>query len=669
MDARGLRLREGQLSLRNLVVVSLLSCLWGAAPARADFFDYLYVDANAGGASGGHVAVRFGDDVYHFRNAEDSSLRMVREHFDFFRYTYTVFQNRTIHLSRIEVDPETWERLESRFNTRHMIEQEHFDALAWQRSDVRLLERMAQRHARGEPEAPVGLEGEGADAAPALRGARFFGAAGEREEAPTLATLRGRVIARHGDDFLAERLARVDAELARLEYDGSETRPEEPLSKARLPSPRYAFSRRFADLATARLAFEVLGRAAPLRPEMRRVVEGSEGSLDAGERAALAAWGKRLEGDLVELVASRRPDLGYPLLLGMARLLVVADSLRSGQLAVLDAFPSEAATLPAAELGARDLFLKEIGVYARDELAFAKQRVLASGELRERDYNELEGAANRYLEVRGALEFQRPVRVYRERLVPQGELGAPARLLRPGDPDAVTTALDTARRRERESVRTLRDLYGYGLVTNNCVSELFATINGAFEPTEVAERLGARVDPGISLRLIPFVSFGAVVREYRISGVGEIPSYRRARLAEMYAHENPALVYLREANTLSSSVYRQNPEDPLFLFFTDDAVLPRPVFGALNLLAGVGEALVGLVSWPLDGGRAIRSGAKGVLYSLPELAFFNIRKGTLEYGRSTAHRTGLRLTEREGRAPSGHQERDTESRRIGHNGG
>ena len=28
-------------------------------------------------------------------------------------------------------------------------------------------------------------------------------------------------------------------------------------------------------------------------------------------------------------------------------------------------------------------------------------------------------------------------------------------------------------------------------------------------------------------------------------------------------------VYLREANTLTSTVYRRNPDDPLFLFFTD----------------------------------------------------------------------------------------------------
>jgi hypothetical protein len=111
----------------------------------------------------------------------------------------------------------------------------------------------------------------------------------------------------------------------------------------------------------------------------------------------------------------------------------------------------------------------------------------------------------------------------------------------------------------------------------------------------------------------------------------------------MYAQENPLHVYLRETNTVTSTVYRRNPDDPLFLFFTDEMVWTRPVFGALNLLAGIGQTLSGLLTWPLDGGHALRAGPRGALYSLPELAFFNIRKGSLDYGRSTAHRTGLEL--------------------------
>jgi hypothetical protein len=625
------------LSWGRLLAAAGLALLAGAGSARAELFDYLYVEANAGGASGGHVAVRFGDDVYHYQNAVDSSLRLVREPFDFFRYAYTVFQNRTIHLSRIDVDAETRARLERHFNARHLIQQEHFERLAWRRADVALLERMQA----GGPAA-------GHDAQPALRGVRFFlseEGARSRAEAPPLVALRARVARSHGRAFLDERLAGLARELSRLE-PAPEPSDSLPLSRDRLPPARRSFAQRFAELASGRVALEVLSRARPLRPAMQRVVPGPEGSLGPTERAALAGFARKLEADLSRLVASRRPDFGYPLLLGMARLLVVDASLRSGRITVLDAFPLDAPTLPPASGAGRELFLRELGEYARDELAHSRHHVLAGDDLVERDYNELEAAANRYLEVREAREDGREVRVQRGRLVPQGELAAPARLLPTLPPAVLEAALRAARQRERQSTRALRQLYGYGLVTHNCVSELFDTINGAFEPGEVSQRLGARVEaPGGSPRLIPFVAFGAVTREYRISGVGEIPSYRRARLAEMYARENPIRVYLREANTLTSTVYRRNPADSFFLFFTDDTVLPRPLFGALNLLAGMGEALVGLATWPFDGGHALRSGATGALYSLPELGFFNIRKGTLEYARSQAQRTGLRLAQ------------------------
>ena len=57
----------------------------------------------------------------------------------------------------------------------------------------------------------------------------------------------------------------------------------------------------------------------------------------------------------------------------------------------------------------------------------------------------------------------------------------------------------------------------------------------------------------------------------------------------------------------------------------------RSVFGAVNLGAGLLRSLLGLVALPLDGGRGLRSGLSSVLFSLPELAFLNIRKGYNDY--------------------------------------
>ena len=91
------------------------------------------------------------------------------------------------------------------------------------------------------------------------------------------------------------------------------------------------------------------------------------------------------------------------------------------------------------------------------------------------------------------------------------------------------------------------------------------------------------------------------------------------------------MVALRESNTFSSTLYAYNPDDAFFVFFTDDSLVLRPVFGLFNTAAGMGQSVLGFLSWPFDAGKNLKSGATGVLMSLPELLFFNMRKGSYKY--------------------------------------
>ena len=99
----------------------------------------------------------------------------------------------------------------------------------------------------------------------------------------------------------------------------------------------------------------------------------------------------------------------------------------------------------------------------------------------------------------------------------------------------------------------------------------------------------------------------------------------------MYQQENAFLAYLRESNTLSSSLYQFHDKDSFFIFFTDDKILPRPLFGAINTVAALGQTLYGLLALPFDSGKNLNSGIMGMAMSIPELVFFNIRKGTYQY--------------------------------------
>ena len=96
----------------------------------------------------------------------------------------------------------------------------------------------------------------------------------------------------------------------------------------------------------------------------------------------------------------------------------------------------------------------------------------------------------------------------------------------------------------------------------------------------------------------------------------------------MIAADDSAWVRLRESNTWTSTLYRPDERDSYFVFFTDESVLWRPLQGVANLLAGFGKAGLGLARLPFDGGRDMSAGLRGAVFSLPELAFFNIRKGS-----------------------------------------
>ena len=58
--------------VRFAILVLSLSLSLALAPgaAAAATFDYLYIESNEGGSSGGHAAVRLGDDTWHFQYAE-----------------------------------------------------------------------------------------------------------------------------------------------------------------------------------------------------------------------------------------------------------------------------------------------------------------------------------------------------------------------------------------------------------------------------------------------------------------------------------------------------------------------------------------------------------------------------------------------------------------------
>jgi hypothetical protein len=188
--------------------------------------------------------------------------------------------------------------------------------------------------------------------------------------------------------------------------------------------------------------------------------------------------------------------------------------------------------------------------------------------------------------------------------------------------DAVLArALVTSRAAERRQRARLEKQYGYDLVRRNCVTALFETLADA----------GVGTATGAPLDFIPVVASAHLARRLPVREATPLPSRRELTLAVQRVREPALVVALRESNTLTATAYRRNPDDSLFLFFTDGAAAMRPLLGALNLGVGLGASAAGLATLPFDAGHLLSAGARGALFSIPELAFVNIRKGSYDH--------------------------------------
>src|SRR5262249_28031869 len=155
----------------------------------------------------------------------------------------------------------------------------------------------------------------------------------------------------------------------------------------------------------------------------------------------------------------------------------------------------------------------------------------------------------------------------------------------------------------------LRARYAYDLLDRNCATELIRTLDGCFvDDAAVAAALGARLEPGGGLTFIPFLLDREVTDRLRVKQSEAIPSHRLSACQELARRDRGLATALRESTTFASTIYTPRREDGAFLFFTDDALLTRPLAGAANLGYGIVRGLGGLFAAPFDGGQELKAG-------------------------------------------------------------
>ncbi len=579
-----------------------------AAPAPR-VVDYLYVEANEGGSSGGHVALRLGDETFHFQHEPSGLLRLRRDDSEDFRYRYGVLGNRAMHASRVALPESSYAELRWRFNERYLREHAIIARRDALRDDRELLDLLVARR-RGEPHADLRLRGAGF----------FFPADASVLPSPDVRALDARIATTYGPAFLTRRAAELRQAIATL-APSTTPRPDDVPPADGYPRFATTFAERWRDLLSELVAIDVLASARGLRDEAPSAAAGP--ALEHLERAALARTADATEDALLRLLVSDRPDRGFALLVGIARLEALRASVRTGRLVVLDAFPPDVEVVRTPRRGHADALRGMLGE-AQADVAHARTALHDDGPMSEAALTALEAAASRAGELERAVDGG-DLRVATGPMLPSRE-AAWSEWVEPAVDDAdLVRARDVAAAVERRYEAALHERYGYDLVGRNCVSELLATVAGA------GVEIGDRPDVPWPLDVVPFVSARAVDERWHVIERTTEPSFRTARLEELYRREPRLLAWLRETNVLTSTIYRRNDEDSFFVLFTDDAVATRPLFGAVNVVAGLGAGAVGLALVPFDGGRTLAAGVRGVVFSLPELAFVSLRKGSFDW--------------------------------------
>ena len=371
-------------------------------------FQFIYVDANVGGSSGGHSALRINNTIYHFQYFPDGLFKLVRERWPYFRYIYNDLENRTLYVAHIHIKPNDLQTLQAHLDRTYLIQEAHMARLGELSADAQLLKDLSRGHFRMS-----------------IHGAGLFSFDSASDEVST--QLRSAVIDTYGEKYLERTMETLDRELSKIPLVVPDIEPIS-INNDIYPPPVKSLSKKYAENRLKRTALFVLDGALPIRKieltDMDRFIRpGDRRGLTKNERKKLSAYAETLKTSVIHLAASNRPDWGYPLLLANARYQAVMGSLKRNRLCLLDPFPEGAKSVspktleedPAVTARLADRAWRKywnirrsafagpsLDKWALDKWALDKRA------LDERIYNRLEEGAGRFAELeKGAFDRQR----------------------------------------------------------------------------------------------------------------------------------------------------------------------------------------------------------------------------------------------------------------------
>ena len=593
------------------ILLSTVFCLLSLPPLNAKPLEYLYINAREGSASGGHTALRFENETFHFQHYNGGIIRLVRhDSVDFdFQYRYT--NNRTLYQATVELDDVHYEQLRDHFNLLFLRQKQQDNLLAEIDLNIVLLHKQTQHPLLS------------------IKGAGLFAenTAPQRAEVSTIHSIQQQIKQKYGNNFLNNQIQNLKEEINTLQplpwAKGSLQ-----LSNNSFLAVPYSFASQHIDTVSQLLFLETIKKGFSLNKQQYFIPEQANFTLSQPELKQLILFQATLVDNLLNLLNSQRPDWGSVAFTLYARILSISLAIDSETLVFLDSFTTDSDSIPYTEVETYRPLLEEQKNKALTKIIQLKNQLFTAQQtISEKDYSRIEMLSNYYYARERGLAENRGIRISGEQLLPTKSIPLPNHLLPQLTSQQSEDALQRLEQYQEDVTEQMHSLYRYDLFTRNCVTEIFNTIDKAGINDKHIKEIEQLAQNNL-IAFIPFGSFHSLSTDYqkRI-----FPSFRHQQLTKMYQQENNFLVYLREFNTLSASHYKFNDQDSAFLFFTDEKVWTRPLFGTFNLLTAATMSIYGSFTLPFDSGKTLKNGAMGILMSLPELAFFNIRKGSYKH--------------------------------------
>jgi hypothetical protein len=196
-------------------------------------------------------------------------------------------------------------------------------------------------------------------------------------------------------------------------------------------------------------------------------------------------------------------------------------------------------------------------------------------------------------------------------------------------------ALDYLKQKLKELKKNQKELFDYHLITKNCVTELILILQINIEDDRLKKIFYNIYNKEKTLsftfkgNFIPYFSFIELKKMLKENGINfdeyYYPSFRNELL------QNKIISNYKEISTITSDIYHLNSNDSFFLFFTENQILMRPIFGIFNSFSSLGKIASDIILLPYDITKNqvyIFKEFRGLFFSLAEVFFISIRKGT-----------------------------------------